>query len=89
MTDPIVSVDHLIHHYGTRLAVDDLTFTVQPGEVLALLVKGLSNNDIADRLKLSRAALRPDLAILTMAGSKRATISISPLWAAMTSWMSL
>ena len=37
MTDPIVSVDHLIHHYGTRLAVDDLTFTVQPGEVLALL----------------------------------------------------
>jgi ABC-2 type transport system ATP-binding protein len=33
----VIEVDHLTHRYGLRLAVDDLTFPANPGEVLGLL----------------------------------------------------
>jgi ABC-2 type transport system ATP-binding protein len=33
----VIEVDHLTHRYGQRLAVDDLTFSANPGEVLGLL----------------------------------------------------
>jgi ABC-2 type transport system ATP-binding protein len=33
----VIEVDHLTHRYGERLAVDDLTFSANPGEVLGLL----------------------------------------------------
>ncbi len=32
-----ISVEHMSHHYGTRRAVDDLSFEVQSGEVFAFL----------------------------------------------------
>ncbi len=34
---PVIEVEHLRHSYGKRLAVDDLTFSANPGEVLGLL----------------------------------------------------
>jgi ABC-2 type transport system ATP-binding protein len=34
---PVIEVDHVTHRYGQRLAVDDLTFSANPGEVLGLL----------------------------------------------------
>ena len=33
----VIEVDHLTHRYGQRLAVDDLSFSANPGEVLGLL----------------------------------------------------
>ncbi len=33
----VIEVNHLTHRYGQRLAVDDLTFSANPGEVLGLL----------------------------------------------------
>jgi ABC-2 type transport system ATP-binding protein len=33
----VIEVNHLTHFYGQRLAVDDLTFSANPGEVLGLL----------------------------------------------------
>jgi len=33
----LIEVDHLSKHYGTFVAVDDLSFTVAPGEILGLV----------------------------------------------------
>jgi len=35
--DPILAVDGLQKHYGTKVAVDDASFTLSPGEILGLL----------------------------------------------------
>ncbi len=32
-----IELDHLSHNYGSRLALDDLSFTVQPAEIFGLL----------------------------------------------------
>jgi ABC-2 type transport system ATP-binding protein len=34
---PVVDVAHLSHHYGSRAALSDVTFSVDPGEIFALL----------------------------------------------------
>lgn len=35
--EPVIQVEHLTYRYGSRTAVDDLSFTVERGEVLGLL----------------------------------------------------
>ena len=37
MADPIVEVTHLRKTYGTKVAVDDVSFAVQPGEIFGIL----------------------------------------------------
>ena len=37
MEDPLVDVTHLSKMYGEKTAVADISFTVQPGEILAFL----------------------------------------------------
>src|SRR5258708_4668622 len=37
MTDPIIDITHLTHRYGPRLALDDLSLQIQPGEVFGFL----------------------------------------------------
>ncbi|MCB9883660.1 MAG: ABC transporter ATP-binding protein [Planctomycetes bacterium] len=37
MTDHAVRVEHLVHHYGERKALDDVSFTVERGEIFGLL----------------------------------------------------
>ena len=37
MSTPIIEVNHLRHVYGDRVALDDVSFAVQPGEVFGLL----------------------------------------------------
>ncbi len=37
MPEPIVQIEHLTHAYGQRVAVKDLSFTVQPGEIFGFL----------------------------------------------------
>ena len=36
-THPAVEVSHVSHRYGMRLALSDVTFDVEPGEIFALL----------------------------------------------------
>jgi len=35
--EPVIAVEHVWHRFGTRAAVADMSFTVQPGEVFGLL----------------------------------------------------
>src|SRR5580698_5154515 len=37
MIQPIVEIRHLTHSYGPRVAVNDLSLTVQPGEIFGFL----------------------------------------------------
>ncbi len=37
MPDPIVQIDHLTHAYGDRVAVDDLSLSVERGEIFGFL----------------------------------------------------
>ncbi|MDB5293366.1 MAG: daunorubicin resistance transporter ATPase subunit [Phycisphaerales bacterium] len=37
MTDPIIDITHLTHRYGSRVALDDLSLQIQPGEVFGFL----------------------------------------------------
>ncbi|GAA1994166.1 hypothetical protein GCM10009718_34970 [Isoptericola halotolerans] len=37
MADPVVEVTHLRKTYGDKVAVDDVSFTVQPGEIFGIL----------------------------------------------------
>jgi phospholipid/cholesterol/gamma-HCH transport system ATP-binding protein len=32
-----IEVDHLVTHYGSQLILDDLSFTVEQGEILVVL----------------------------------------------------
>jgi ABC-2 type transport system ATP-binding protein len=34
---PVIEVDHLHKRYGDLVAVDDLSFTVEPGEIFGIL----------------------------------------------------
>lgn len=34
---PLIEVDHLVAHYGSHLILDDLSFTVEQGEILVVL----------------------------------------------------
>ncbi len=37
MPEPVVQIEHLTHTYGERAAVDDLSLSVQPGEIFGFL----------------------------------------------------
>lgn len=37
MPQPVVQIDHLTYAYGDRVAVDDLSLTIQPGEIFGFL----------------------------------------------------
>lgn len=36
-SQPVVEISHLRKTYGSKVAIDDLSFTVEPGEILAVL----------------------------------------------------
>ncbi len=37
MPEPVIQIDHLTYAYGDRVAVDDLSLTIQPGEIFGFL----------------------------------------------------
>jgi ABC-2 type transport system ATP-binding protein len=60
---PALEVEHLTVHYGKRVAVDDLSLTLRPGEIVALLGpngagKSTSLLAVAGALQPSRGAIR-------------------------------
>ena len=38
---PVIDVRHLYKRYGDTVAVDDVSFSVQPGEIFGILGPGL------------------------------------------------
>jgi phospholipid/cholesterol/gamma-HCH transport system ATP-binding protein len=58
MSDPaLIEVEHLVAHYGTRLILDDISFTVQAGEILVVL--GGSGSGKSTLLKHMVGLLQP------------------------------
>ena len=56
-TNPILSTEALTRRFGMFLAVDDLTLSVQPGEVLALLGRNGAGKSTA--IKMLATLLAP------------------------------
>ena len=44
MAEPILTVEHLIKAYGETPVLDDISFAVKPGEVIAVCEKSRSTN---------------------------------------------
>lgn len=57
LASALIEVEHLTAHYGPRLILEDLSFTVQPGEILVVL--GGSGSGKSTLLKHMVALLRP------------------------------
>ncbi len=58
MAGPVlIEVEHLVAHYGTRLILDDVSFTVHQGEILVVL--GASGSGKTTLLKHMVGLLRP------------------------------
>lgn len=53
----LIEVEHLVAHYGSRLILDDLTFTVEQGEILVIL--GASGSGKSTLLKHMVGLLQP------------------------------
>jgi DNA-binding NarL/FixJ family response regulator len=54
---PVIEVDHLHKQYGDQVAVDDLSFTVERGEIFGILEAGATGYLLKDapREELIRA----------------------------------
>jgi ABC-2 type transport system ATP-binding protein len=63
---PVLVADRLSKHYGTRLAVDDVSFTVETGEVIGLL--GPNGSGKTTLLRLLTGYLHPSSGTAHIAG---------------------
>ena len=66
MTHPVVSAQNLVKSYGPRLAVDDVSFEVQPNEVMGLL--GPNGSGKSTILRILTGYLRPTSGTAHVAG---------------------
>jgi len=72
----MIEVDHLTRRYGATLAVDDLSFSVQPGRVTGFV--GPNGAGKSTTLRLILGLDRPDRGTATIAGAPYATL-VHPL----------
>lgn len=66
MTQAVVSAQNLVKSYGPRLAVDDVSFDVQPNEVMGLL--GPNGSGKSTILRILTGYLRPTSGTASIAG---------------------
>ncbi len=66
VTTPVVSAQNLVKFYGPRLAVDDVSFDVQPNEVMGLL--GPNGSGKSTILRILTGYLRPTSGTACIAG---------------------
>lgn len=64
--DAVISVQHVSKNYGTRLALDDVSFAIAPGEVVGLLGRNGAGKSTLLRLLLRLS--KPTSGILSVAG---------------------
>lgn len=60
MPDPVVQIDHLTYSYGDRAAVDDLSLTVDAGEIFGFLGPNGSGKTTLFRILSTLIAAPPD-----------------------------
>src|SRR5688500_10164475 len=58
MTDPVITVDHLQKRYGDHLAVTDVSFVVERGEIFGLL--GANGAGKTTTIECLQGLRRPD-----------------------------
>ena len=63
---PLAQVEHLTRRYGERRAVDDLSFTLQPGQILGLL--GPNGAGKSTTLRMLAGVLAPDAGRIVING---------------------
>ena len=66
MDSPVLSVEHVSVSYGARKAVDDLSFDIQPGEIVGLL--GPNGAGKTTIIKSVCAQIEPDSGTIKIAG---------------------
>ena len=54
----MLALSHIVKRYGTRVAVDDLSLEVRPGEILGLL--GPNGAGKSTTMHVATGLLRPD-----------------------------
>src|SRR5579883_3423962 len=75
MNSPIILAEHLVKWYGPRLAVRDISFTVEPGEVVGLL--GPNGSGKSTIFRILTGYLTPSSGTVTVAGHDTATDSLA------------
>jgi ABC-2 type transport system ATP-binding protein len=70
----LIEVDHLTKHYGTFVAVDDLSFTVAPGEIVGLV--GPNGAGKTTTLRCLVGILRPTTGALRVFGHDLVTDAV-------------
>lgn len=68
MSEPLLSCTGLRRSFGDRLAVDDVTFSIAPGEIYGLL--GPNGAGKTTTIKMVCGLLEPDAGSITIAGKK-------------------
>ncbi len=63
----MLSLSHIVKRYGPRVAVDDLSFEVLPGEILGLL--GPNGAGKSTTMHVATGLLRPDAGSVTIGGT--------------------
>jgi ABC-2 type transport system ATP-binding protein len=62
----MIHVDHLTRHYGDFRAVDDISFTVRPGEVMGLV--GPNGAGKTTTLRCLSGIIAPSMGVVSLAG---------------------
>jgi len=65
---PAISIEHLVKYYGPVRAVDDLSLTVNPGEILAFL--GPNGAGKTTTVKILSGLLKPDRGTVKLLGEE-------------------
>jgi ABC-2 type transport system ATP-binding protein len=68
MTEPAVEVSHITKAYTDKLAVDDLSFSVNPGEIFGLI--GPNGAGKTTTIRMMMDIIRPDSGQVTIFGEK-------------------
>jgi len=63
---PAISIEHLVKYYGPVRAVDDLSLTVNPGEIFAFL--GPNGAGKTTTVKILSGLLKPDRGTVKLLG---------------------
>jgi len=77
MAAVMLVISHIVKRYGTRVAVDDLSLEVRPGEILGLL--GPNGAGKSTTMHVATGLLRPDAGSVAIGGQITWTIDVSNL----------
>ena len=74
MTAPLLAVTGLVKRFGSTTAVDDVTFSVDAGEVVGLL--GANGAGKTTVIRMLLGLLRPDAGVATLLGGDTTAVRV-------------